>query len=560
MLKYLALFLLFFALSIPVYSFDPSLPNNKFGIHLAVPDEQDLKDAGKLVNSSGGKWGYVTLVIQENDRDPKKWQEVFDTLRELRLIPIIRLATQPVGDTWRRPKKEDAREWVSFLNSLNWVVKDRYVVLFNEPNHGAEWGGAVDPKDYGEVAFSFAKALKEKNKNFFVMLAGFDSAAPSQPPLFEDEEVFLRKITEAQSSLSDLLDGWASHSYPNPGFAGSPQDFGRGTVRGYQWERDLLKNLGINRDFPIFITETGWKHGELSPETVGEYIAIAYQTVWLPDQSIRAVTPFVLNYQGEPFLSFSWKRPQSDEYFTHYDMIQALEKEKGAPEQEERGRIEQTLPKKLVAESSYRFKITLHNEGQAIWDREDGYYLKIEEPYESYFFSDLKSISPNQEAEIDLFIKTQGLKGKESLNIALYKDDKKVLSSVSWTFTVVPLPRLSFKVRLFPKLKPDDSRRYELQIFDKREQLVLKKSNVKIKGGVGALNAVQNVYLGEDFRVVILTQNYLPRQGFITFKEGENAIVFERMLPLDFDRDGNFDLADIGALLKNPRLFALFLP
>jgi hypothetical protein len=150
-------------------------PNNIFGIHLAQPHPQEIRAASDLVNSNGGKWGYVTLVIQENDRNKDKWQNVFDELRELHLIPIIRLATQPEGENWRRPEPTDANDWADFLDSLNWVVKDRYIILFNEPNHGSEWGGEVDEKSYANVAFTFAKALKEKNSDFFIMLAGFDA-------------------------------------------------------------------------------------------------------------------------------------------------------------------------------------------------------------------------------------------------------------------------------------------------------------------------------------------------------------------------------------------------
>src|SRR4030067_3611659 len=71
--------------------------NNKFGIHLAQPHLDELEKTKELVNSNGGDWGYVTLVIQENDRDKNKWQEVFDRMRQLHLIPIIRLATVPEG-------------------------------------------------------------------------------------------------------------------------------------------------------------------------------------------------------------------------------------------------------------------------------------------------------------------------------------------------------------------------------------------------------------------------------------------------------------------------------
>ena len=112
------------------------------------------------------------------------------------------------------------------------------------------WGSGC--KNYAEVSLEFAKKLKEKNKDFFVMLAGFDASAPSWMPGMEDEETFLRQIIQGPSEgqslsasqslrtdLISLIDGLSSHSYPNPGFSGRPYAVGRGTVRTYEWELGL---------------------------------------------------------------------------------------------------------------------------------------------------------------------------------------------------------------------------------------------------------------------------------------------------------------------------------
>src|SRR6266487_3508427 len=192
-MRLLAILLLSVFLVPQVAAYDASKPNNKFGIHLAQPDTETLKKAAELVNTNGD-WGYVTLVIQENDRDRGKWQNIFNELSKLHLIPIIRIATQPDGASWKRPSIDEIDGWVNFLNSLRWVVKDRYVVLFNEPNHGSEWGGEVDPVSFADITLSFAKKLKEKNKDFFIMLGGMDASAPSGRPSYEDEEVFLSQI------------------------------------------------------------------------------------------------------------------------------------------------------------------------------------------------------------------------------------------------------------------------------------------------------------------------------------------------------------------------------
>src|SRR3989344_8129708 len=259
-MKYLVFIILFLFLFLPLQAWaETKYSNNKFGIHLATPDDGDLDRAEELVNSSGGRWGYVTLVIQENDRDLNKWQGVFDKLREQRMIPIIRIATKPDGSNWRRPDKSDAQSWVDFLNKLNWVVQNRYVIIFNEPNHATEWGGKVDGHDYAEVANEFARKLKATDKDYFVMLAGMDASAPSQMPNYEDEAAFLSVVIEkiGTREFNSLFDGLASHSYPNPGFVGSPYVQGRGTIRGYEWELSLLNSIGV-KELPVFITETGW--------------------------------------------------------------------------------------------------------------------------------------------------------------------------------------------------------------------------------------------------------------------------------------------------------------
>ncbi len=283
----------FFVLSLVVFSSPviAQIPNNKFGIHFAQPHLPDLKKAAEMLNASGGDWGYVTLVIQEDDRSKQKWQEIFDLLREYHLIPIIRIATRPEGSKWRRPAKEDAQSWADFLDSLHWVVKNRYVILFNEPNHASEWGGTVDAYDFAETTKEFAEKLKAKNSDFFVMLGAVDASAPHNPPYYEDEYYFLEKVISniTIEQFNNLFSGLASHSYPNPAFSGTPWNTGRGTIQGYDWELELLGRLGVSKKLPVFITETGWMIGKgLNEQTVASYYKIAFEEIW-NDENIIAM-------------------------------------------------------------------------------------------------------------------------------------------------------------------------------------------------------------------------------------------------------------------------------
>lgn len=560
--KIVLLFFCLFLFAQPSYAFNSDLPNNKFGIHLAVPDREDLIKAAELVNSSGGKWGYVTLVIQENDRDKKKWQAVFDQLRTLKLIPIIRLATQPQGSNWEAPSVDDIGGWIDFLQSLNWVVKDRYVVLFNEPNHATEWGGQVDPEEYAKISFEFAKKLKEKDKDYFIMLAGFDASAPSSFPNFEDEGVFLNKIfIEKPELFSDnLISGWVSHAYPNPGFNGSSFDRGRGTVSTYDWELSYLKSLGIQNDFPVFITETGWPRNKFNNSfTVGENLLISYQNLWNIDSRVRAVTPFILNYQTEPFLNFSWKIQNSSEYYEQFEVYKNINKVVGDPEQEIIINLNHQLPTELSVDSSYTFTVNLQNNGQSIIDSKDGYKIDVSNGNKfinKFSNSNLEEIFPKENKNVDIFVKTGSSLGQAKLNISLFRNDKKI-SSKKWSLSLIPLPKLQYKIDLFPKLNNSASN-IEIQIFDKNEKLVFKKSKLNARNGRGVLDNIKNIYIGGKYRIVVIVPYYLPRQKHIVFNNEDERINFKFLIPLDFNLDGKFDINDIWSFLKKPGLLNLF--
>lgn len=351
-MKFQSIFLFFvFALPFTLFTLhseilaleDPrKTSNNKYGIDIV--DENDLLDASYLVNSSGGDWGYVTIVIPENERKTDKWNTIFERMRQLHLIPIVRLATHIEGNSWTVPKKEESAVWADFLNSLDWPIKNRYIVLFNEPNHANEWGGYISPEEYAETSASFSNELKKRSDDFYIMLAGFDASAPTTGETM-DEQVFLTRMIRREPGIFDSLDGWASHSYPNPGFSGLVTDAGRKSLEGYKWEINLLKSFKINKDLPIFITETGWAHDKydpnvklFSPDEIASMITDAANNVW-SDENVVAVTPFILNYQSTPFSQFSWRKQDSSYFYPFFDAYRSIPKLTGTPQLNEKTRI-----------------------------------------------------------------------------------------------------------------------------------------------------------------------------------------------------------------------------
>lgn len=552
MKQFLIGILMMFIFVAPVLAEESPVVNNKFGIHLAVPQIDDIERSAQLVNSTGGDWGYVTLVMEEKDRDHGKWQHVFDRMRQLHLIPIIRLATSPQLDVWRKPDPTDAPEWVRFLDSLNWVVKDRYIVLFNEPNHHSEWGGEVDANSFAEVTMAFAQELKKSNEDYFIMLGGLDASAPSEPPIYEDEEVFLRTVfsRERVDRWNQLLSGWSSHSYPNPAFAGPPSGRGRGTVRTYLWEKSLLSQLGL-RNLPVFITETGWDANVLSDNKVATNMQYVFENVWGPDEDVVAVTPFLLNYQSEPFLGFSWMAVGTNAVKPVFDRVRGITKPAGLPRIVNKASIQGSLPYELVVGSIYRFPMELRNIGQAIWNQEDKYIVRIEGVDGTYYYgSEIGKLEPLHDTSMFVYAQTISEEpGKREAEIWLYKDTEKIQMLRRWSFEVLPRPSLRFEAQVFPAFFAD-SQDYELQIFDENEQLVFKKKNVEVKDAQGTIAQVPNVLFNHIYRVVLLRPSYLPRQGHVLFRKGENSIIFPLTVPIDFNGDGTFDSHDIPALFR----------
>lgn len=348
-----------------------STSNNIFGIHIL--DENDLENAAELVNSSGGDWGYVTFVIRKDERDTARWQKVFDKMRRLHLIPIVRIATRQQNGGWEKPSFDEIDGWVSFLNELNWVVKNRYIVVGNEPNHAKEWGREVSPEEYAEYLFNLSRRLKETSDDFFILPAGFDASAPNGQDSMSEEQ-FLRKMISKNSNIFDYVDGWTSHSYPNPEFSGSSKASGRGTVRTFEWELQLLESLGIEKDLQVFVTETGWAHnmesnfnGYKDPNSISTQLKNAFQDAW-GDERIVAVTPFILRYQEEPFNIFSWTKRDGRFYDFYYE-IQSVNKTPGVPTQIISGELTVVLFPPLfgIGDKKYGFALA-KNTGQSIWE------------------------------------------------------------------------------------------------------------------------------------------------------------------------------------------------
>lgn len=531
--------------------------NNRYGMHI-ISEVADLTPVAELVNSNGGDWGYVTVVIAANDRSKIKWQYMFDQMRELRLIPIVRIATEINGDLWSKPALDDAKEWALFLDSLNWVIKNRYVVIFNEPNHAKEWGGEINPAEYATFLKHYSQVLRETSDDFFILPAGMDGAADGNNGTMPIEE-FLQGMSFAVPDVFEFIDGWTSHSYPNPDFSGKTTDTGKMSIKGYRWEIDFLKSMGYIRDWPVFITETGWVRSDwirprqrgLTADEVAGLFTEAFQNVWV-EPEIVAITPFILNYGAFPFDKFSWALPGGEGYYPQYEAVKQISKNAGIPLQRHRAElVDSKLPASLVTDSHYQLELKFKNTGHSIW--QEGLELKMlsSSALTVKAISKMPKTRPYTEGKVTVDMETNYLDGTYDLSFWLEKDGVAISPIVSREVKIIAPPSLTVSVSTGYR-KDSSGDDFTLMIFDESTPLVTFEGLV-VEAGRATLDAIHDVVPGKVYRFVVLKPYYLPRQAYGYLAAGHSEITFNRLMPLDYNQDGKLSWQDVGGLIKNPR-------
>jgi hypothetical protein len=318
----------FFVIKPAMAIYDPTtVTNNKFGIHILYPSE--LSEAAHLVNSTGGDWGYVTIPIQASDKDLVKWQDFMDNCIRFHLIPIIRIATTGdyfVSGAWSKPNSYDIIDFANFLNDLNWPTKNRYVIIFNEPNRGDEWGGTPNAAEYAQILNFSVDIFKQRSQDFFIIAAGLDNASVNIINTSIDDYSYMYQMEQTVPGIFAKIDGLASHSYPNPGFSKPPSLLREG-IYSFYYQQKLAENFS-GKILPVFITETGWSADKVSQETQSQYYIQSFTNYW-NDSNVVAVTPFIFNAAQGPFAQFSFinNGNKNKIYYAFFN----FKKNKGAP-------------------------------------------------------------------------------------------------------------------------------------------------------------------------------------------------------------------------------------
>jgi hypothetical protein len=306
---------LFFLIS----SVHPALAqiDQKRGIHILHPEE--ITKAHQLLNiSPTGHKSYVTIPFTLEDLQKEaQWKEFFAQAKEYNIVPLVRLVSEFDGTYWTIPTRKNIVDQINFLSKFEWPTDEKHIIIFNEPNHKSEFGGVIDPAHYAEILSFAADWAHTQNKNFKVLPAALDQAAPNGFTTMEGFR-YLGLMLEAEPTIIDKIDYWNSHSYPNPGFIASPYGTAKNTLRGFEHELNYIKQK-TGKDLKVFITETGWLNNYLTTHLLDFYYKYAATYIW-SDERVIAITPFLLQGDPGPFAEFGFidRFSQPTKHYTAY--------------------------------------------------------------------------------------------------------------------------------------------------------------------------------------------------------------------------------------------------
>lgn len=294
------------------------------GIHILSTDEV-TKAAELTAVTHHETWRYVTIPFTLADIDKhEEWQLFFDRAREHRLIPLVRLTTTFSDEAWHIPTRKNIVEMLTALSSLEWPTQQRHIIVFNEVNHAKEWGGQISPEQYAQLFTFTARWAHTEDKNYLVLPAALDLAAPNGAATME-AFTYLERMYTADPDVFSHADAWNSHSYPNPGFSSAPTRTGKNSLRGFKVELAWLKEkTGV--DYLVYITETGWEVSTRMCGWMPSYYDYAVKHIW-NDPAVVAVTPFLLQGAPGPFEGFSFIDAQGKPTAQYISYRNALKKQ-----------------------------------------------------------------------------------------------------------------------------------------------------------------------------------------------------------------------------------------
>ena len=557
-----------FSVSTPVGA-QFELPSCKAGIHMISPSDDDFKNAAALLNTNGGAYCWVTIVIREDEMNPENLQRLHNLARKYKFQIIHRLEKGfDSQGRWYMPDGDTVQKFVTAIKTIIPSQKDVYIVLGNEPTHAVMCGGCT-PESYAQWAMQAIDTIHtafaedaDVAMNPVVMLAGQDVHSPDAPPDYYDAEKFMSRMFTAEPNLLCEIDAWASHNYP--------RDFmrntfaGRYSLRGYIWELALAQRLAQRlvsedcqehvRQLPVFITETGYKVGAGG---IADDLAFRQAQQMLrfyeEDPKVRSVTLFVYRSCGMPFEEFAITGCNGDKLNGVGQALLESPKVKGEVRHVHKARTKVECPLEVVERLPIECTVSAENLGTDTWQNIGGEYSLSLIGYQSsgpdgqvYSFTRFREVQPGETLSANLTYNPGEQQGAHTLQIGLSREGRVLLGLATVGLDVNAAPEMTLKVNtILGSPVQSASKSAQVQIFDDQDRILFRKP-VVIENGAGVVGTVENVGLSGCYRAVLLVDGNLPVQkACVDFEKGMNIIEMPRLLPVDRDNDGKLSLSDI---------------
>lgn len=280
-------------------------PNNPYGVMLGMGggDHSDffalhLDQAAEMV----GTWGHVRVGSGVHNVDLEYAKRTLVMCRAKKLTPIMTglyvpeeyqipqpgLDAAPTLRDDGYPKAaEQYRRWAAGLAVLGaWPP---YYEVGNEIN------GKWEPAVYGRFIIAISQALKSELPQMKVVSAGLAGHGG------DFLEPMLREVPEA----ADHIDCYGLHPYG----ANHPPAYEKDgyCLKGHLWTARHLAAVGVTN--PRFVmTESGYELGNkkdpyyprITDPLRARYLVEAYETIWVPDPRVIALTLFMLQATHYP--------------------------------------------------------------------------------------------------------------------------------------------------------------------------------------------------------------------------------------------------------------------
>ena len=511
--------------------------NNKIGVHLISPTDEEIAEACRsLANANGGSGGKLTLTLVKGI-DTGTLQRFHDIARNEQCMFIHPIKNSFDDPYWKPLDESTINYFVDLFKNIRPSTKYLYVVLGNEVNRGDEWGGECDPAGYAHIARSAAEKLKLNVPNIQIGLAGLDAYAPNGG-FYCSRDYFLREVVKAEPSLiNDYIDFQVVHEYPDADMTGSLRSL-------WKSEKAVLADLGVKKDLPVVISEIGWRrHRGLTDIVAAQRLYHAVERLNAEPQ-IWAITPFVYKYCGQPFDDFSLVNCDNNMPTTGFNFLADLPKVKGDPEHIYQAKVQTSLLNELIENTDYEFEIQVANQGTDIWRGINGdYSLKLFGPDVHSSFTSFYRVRPDGILRTTLRINPGILQGCPEFKAALLKGGRVVHELFTMQPCIVPQPTATMNISTFPGKKYDGVG--ELQVFNTLEEIIFRKQ-VPVTHGIADIGPITGVRFEDEYRIVWLSPGSLPVQIVeARFHKGNNEFTPPLLLPLDSDKDGALSLSDI---------------